>query len=155
MTRALIDGRFDLGRGTYDALVEHARSDHPFEVCGLLAGAGGSVLRHYRIPNAARSMTYYSMEPKAMLHAFNEIDDEGWDLQAIYHSHTHTEAFPSATDVELAFYPEAVYLIVSLQDEDEPEVRAFNIVDGRITERELYVDGTRASARRPSAAERP
>lgn len=138
MTRALTRGRFDLDRATHDAIVEHARSDRPFEVCGLLAGEDGRIRRHYRIPNAARSMTFYTMEPQAMLRAFNEMDDRGWDLLAIYHSHTHTEAFPSPTDVELAFYPEAVYLIVSLQHV-EPVVRAFDIVDGRISERELHV----------------
>lgn len=144
MTRAQIAGRFDLDRATYDALVEHARSDHPYEVCGLLAGEPGRIRRHYRVPNAARSMTYYTMDPKAMLHAFNDMDDEGFQLLAIYHSHTHTEAFPSRTDVELAFYPEAAYLIVSLQDA-EPVVRAFDIVDGRIAERVLHVDGAPAA----------
>jgi [CysO sulfur-carrier protein]-S-L-cysteine hydrolase len=143
MTRAQIAGTFELDRATYDALVEHARSDFPFEVCGLLAGADGQVTRHYRVPNEARSMTFYNMEPKAMLHAFNDMDDRDIDLQAIYHSHTHTEAFPSATDVERATYPDAVYLIVSLQD-DEPVIRAFNIVDGRVSERVLTVDGESA-----------
>lgn len=142
MTKAEISGTLDLDRETYDALIAHARSDVPYEVCGLLATDDGSrVARHYPIPNAARSMTYYNMDPKAMLRAMNEIDDNGWDLLAIYHSHTHTEAFPSPTDVELAFYPDAVYLIVSLQDPHEPVIRAFNIVDGKITERELTVDG--------------
>jgi [CysO sulfur-carrier protein]-S-L-cysteine hydrolase len=140
MTRAEISGRLDLPRDVYDAIVEHARSDFPFEVCGLLAHQNGELRKHFRIPNAARSMTYYSMDPKAMLHAFNEIDDSDWELLAIYHSHTHTEAFPSQTDVELAFYPDAVYLIVSLQD-PEPVLRAFDIVDARITERVLTVDG--------------
>jgi [CysO sulfur-carrier protein]-S-L-cysteine hydrolase len=144
VTRALRHGRFHLHRATYDALVDHARSDFPFEVCGLLAHKEGQLRKHYRIPNAERSMTYYSMDPKAMLTAFNEMDDEEWELAAIYHSHTHTEAFPSQTDVELAFYPEAVYLIVSLQVPDEPVIRAFDIVDGRITERALHVDGVEA-----------
>ena len=144
MTRARIEGTVELTRTVYDALVEHARSDSPYEVCGLLAGSGDRVVKHYPIPNAARSMTYYSMDPKAMLHAMNEIDDNDWDLFAIYHSHTHTEAFPSSTDVELAFYPEPTYLIVSLQDADAPVIRGFGIVDGVITERELLVDGTPA-----------
>jgi proteasome lid subunit RPN8/RPN11 len=140
VTRARIEGELQLDRATYDALVEHARSDFPYEVCGLLAGTDGRVLKHYRIPNAARSMTYYSMDPKPMLHAMNEIDDQDWDLLAIYHSHTHTEAFPSPTDVELAFYPEPTYLIISLQD-DEPVLRGFGITEGTITERLLLVDG--------------
>lgn len=145
MTRAEIDGRLDLDRATFDALVEHARSDAPFEVCGLLATDGAErVATHYEIPNAARSMTYYNMDPKAMLHAFNDMDDRDLDLLAIYHSHTHTEAFPSKTDVELAFYPDAVYLIVSLQEPDEPVIRAFNIREGKITERVLTVEGEEA-----------
>lgn len=144
MTRARIEGTVELDSAVYDALVEHARSDFPYEVCGLLAGQNGQVVKHYPIPNAARSMTYYSMDPKSMLHAMNEIDDNDWDLLAIYHSHTHTEAFPSPTDVELAFYPEPTYLIVSLQDDDAPVIRGFGIVDGTITERELLVDGAPA-----------
>jgi [CysO sulfur-carrier protein]-S-L-cysteine hydrolase len=147
VTRADIRGRIDLDRATYDALIEHARSDHPFEVCGLLAHDGVETTRpvkHWEIPNAARSMTYYSMDPKAMLAAFNEMDDADWGLLAIYHSHTHTEAFPSPTDVQLAFYPEAVYLIVSLQDPDAPVLRAFDIVDGAITERVVHVEGVEA-----------
>ena len=144
MTRAHIDGRFDLDRSTFEALVAQARSDFPYEVCGLLAGDGAGVRKHYVIPNAARSMTFYEMEPKALLAAMNDIDDRDWELLAIYHSHTHTEAFPSPTDVELAFYPEAVYLIVSLQDADEPVVRGFSIVDGKVTERVVFVDGEEA-----------
>lgn len=143
MTKAEIAGGLDLPRDVYTALVEHARSDAPFEVCGLLAGEGGEFRTHYPIPNAARSMTYYSMDPKAMLHAMNDMDDQDWDLLAIYHSHTHTEAFPSKTDVELAVYPDAVYLIISLQD-PEAVIRAFDIRDGRITERVLTVDGEQA-----------
>ena len=67
----------------------------------------------------------------------------GWDLLAIYHSHTLTPAYPSATDVRLAFYPEAHYVIVSLQEPDLPRVRAFRIVDGVITERDLVIPGDR------------
>jgi [CysO sulfur-carrier protein]-S-L-cysteine hydrolase len=146
VTRADIRGRLDLDRATHDALIAHARSDFPYEVCGLLAHADGTFAKHWEIPNAARSMTYYSMDPKAMLTAFNEMDDEDWELQAIYHSHTHTEAFPSPTDVELAFYPEAVYLIISLQDPDQPVIRGFDIVDGKITERVLTVDGAEVTS---------
>jgi proteasome lid subunit RPN8/RPN11 len=143
VTKAEIVGGLDLPRDVYTALVEHALSDAPFEVCGLLAGEQGEFRRHYPIPNAARSMTYYSMDPKAMLHAMNDMDDQEWDLLAIYHSHTHTEAFPSKTDVELAVYPDAVYLIISLQD-PKAVIRAFDIRDGRITERVLTIDGEQA-----------
>jgi proteasome lid subunit RPN8/RPN11 len=141
VTTAQGNREFHLDRETHAALIEHARSDFPYEVCGLLAGVDGRFTKHYRIPNAARSMTFYNMDPKAMLVAMNEMDDNDWDLLGIYHSHTHTAAYPSATDVELAFYADAVYLIVSLQDVDRPHVRAFDIVDGVITERTVVVDG--------------
>jgi proteasome lid subunit RPN8/RPN11 len=130
-----LDGRINA------ALIEHALSDFPYEVCGLLAGKDGRLTKHYRIPNAVRSMTFYNMDATAMLAAMNEMDDNEWDLLGIYHSHTHTEAYPSATDVELAFYADAVYLIVSLQDRERPVVRAFDIVDRVITERVVIVDG--------------
>ncbi|HWH32554.1 MAG TPA: M67 family metallopeptidase [Egibacteraceae bacterium] len=144
MTKAAIEGTVDLSRQVYDQMVAHARSDFPYEVCGMVAGTGGRFDRHYEIPNAERSMTFYKMDGKAHLKAITEIEDNDWEF-GIYHSHTHTEAFPSVTDVELAVYPEAVYLIVSLQD-PEPVIRAFDIRDGRITERVLTVDGEQAPA---------
>ncbi len=141
MTTAQSSREFHLDRATYDEIVAHARSDFPYEVCGLLAGVDGRLTALYRVPNAARSMTFYNMDPTAMLRAMNEMDDHAWDLLGIYHSHTHTEAYPSATDIELAFYADAVYLIVSLQDAEDPRIRAFDIVDGTVTERTLLVDG--------------
>jgi proteasome lid subunit RPN8/RPN11 len=141
VTTAQSSREFHLDRQTHDDLIAHARSDFPYEVCGLLAGRDGHLVAHYRIPNAARSMTFYNMDPGAMLEAMNEMDDNDWDLLGIYHSHTHTEAYPSATDVDLAFYADAVYLIVSLQDPDRPEVRAFDIVNGAVGERTLVLDG--------------
>lgn len=147
MTRAETSGRFDLDRATFDALVDHARSDAPYEVCGLLAAdSDGRVVAHYPIANASRSITYYSMDATEMLHAFNDMDDRDLDLVAIYHSHTHTEAFPSRTDVELAAYPDACYLIVSLAEPEAPIIRGFDIIDAQITERTVYLDGAEAPA---------
>jgi proteasome lid subunit RPN8/RPN11 len=143
VTQAAISGRLDLERDLFDTLVAHARSDFPFEVCGLLAGQDGKFVKHYAVANEARSMTFYRMDSKALLAAMNDMEANDWELASIYHSHPHTEAFPSPTDVELAFYPDAVYLLVSLQDE-QPVMRAFNIVDGKVTELDLYVDGTLA-----------
>jgi [CysO sulfur-carrier protein]-S-L-cysteine hydrolase len=141
VTRAEIQGVLDLEGTLYDELVAHARSDFPFEVCGLLAGPDGQVAKAFRIPNAARSMTFYNMDPKPMLQAMREIDDREWDLLGIYHSHTHTEAYPSATDVELAVYPDVAYVIVSLQDDANPVIRAFDIDEEIITERTVRRDG--------------
>ena len=69
MTRAELAGELELDRKTYDEIVAHARGDFPFEACGLLAGQGGRVVKHFVVPNDARSMTFYSMEPKALLRA--------------------------------------------------------------------------------------
>lgn len=146
MTRAPVTGRLELSAGLYDDLVEHARSDLPFEVCGLLAGPPGAVAAGWRIPNADRSMTHYTMDPTAMLHVMREIDDRDWELAGIYHSHTHTEAYPSATDVELAAYPDVAYVIVSLQDGRQPVIRAFDIDGGTITERKVLREGEEVAA---------
>jgi [CysO sulfur-carrier protein]-S-L-cysteine hydrolase len=134
------DEAFRLDAGTWDALVEHSWSDFPYEVCGLLGVRPDGTCVHFPIDNAERSMTYYVMDGKQLLRAMREIEDEGWGL-AIYHSHTHTQAYPSATDIRLAAYPEATYLIVTLQDRDHPDIRAFRIVDGEVTERPVEVTG--------------
>jgi proteasome lid subunit RPN8/RPN11 len=120
-----------------DEMIEQARAEYPNEACGLLAGKDGSATRVFRMTNAERSPVIYRMEPREQLKVFNEIEDAGLDLVAIYHSHTRSPAYPSATDVRLAYYPEAVYLIVSLQDADEPVLRGFRIHDGRVDEVEL------------------
>ena len=125
--------------------MEHAWSDFPYEVCGLLGVRPDGSIAHYRIDNAERSMTYYTMDPKQLLRAMRDIEDEGWGL-AIYHSHTHTEAYPSATDIRLAAYPDATYLIVTLQDRDRPEIRGFRIVDGEVAEQPVVVHDAIAPA---------
>jgi proteasome lid subunit RPN8/RPN11 len=132
------DEVFTLDRSTWDAIVDHAWSDFPYEVCGLLGVRDDGTIVHHRIDNAERSLTYYVMEPKQLLRAMREIEDEGQGL-AIYHSHTHTQAYPSATDIRLAAYPEATYVIVTLQDRDAPDIRAFSIVDGVVTEKPVVV----------------
>ncbi|HEX9889989.1 MAG TPA: M67 family metallopeptidase [Nitriliruptorales bacterium] len=132
------DDLFTLDQATWDALVDHAWSDHPFEVCGLLGVRSDGSIAHYEIDNDARSMTYYAMNPLQLLKAMRDIEDNGWEL-AIYHSHTHTAAYPSQTDKDLAAYPEATYLIVSLQDRDAPHIRGFSIIDGQVTEKRVDV----------------
>lgn len=140
-TEVVQDGvadRFVLDRGTWDTLVEHAWSDFPYEVCGLLGVRADGSIAHFPIENAERSMTYYVMDAKQLLRAMREIEDEGYDL-AIYHSHTHTQAYPSDTDIRLAAYPDATYLIVTLQDRDHPDVRAYSIIGGEVTEKPVIV----------------
>ena len=135
---------FVLDRGTWETLVEHAWSDFPYEVCGLLGVRPDGSIAHFPIDNAERSMTYYVMDAKQLLRAMREIEDEGYDL-AIYHSHTHTKAYPSPTDIRLAAYPDATYLIVTLQDRDHPDVRAYSIIDGVVTEKPVIVRDEQAA----------
>lgn len=134
MPDTTIDAPFVIDAATWDALVEHSRSDFPYEVCGLLGVEPDGRLHHWPITNDERSMTYYMMNPKELLRAVREIEDNEWEM-VIYHSHTHTRAYPSATDIAQAFYPDATYLIVTLQDRDHPDMRAFRILDGEVTER--------------------
>jgi proteasome lid subunit RPN8/RPN11 len=131
-----VDDPLLLDSVTWDALVAHSESDFPFEVCGLLGVESDGTIRHFRITNDERSMTYYVMNGLEMLRAMREIEDDELGL-VIYHSHTHTQAYPSATDIRLAAYPDATYAIVTLQDRDAPDVRAFWIIDGVVTERSV------------------
>jgi proteasome lid subunit RPN8/RPN11 len=89
--------------------------------------------------NQDASPVSYRLDPKEQLKVFTEIDDEGWDLLGIFHTHTHSEAYPSETDLKQAFYPEATYLVMSLSDRSNPVLRGFTIRDGAIAEREVRV----------------
>jgi proteasome lid subunit RPN8/RPN11 len=122
-----------------EEIIEHARGETPNECCGLLGGKDGTVLGVYRCGSTEKSPYRYYLDPKDQIRILRELDDKGWDLVGIYHSHTHTEAYPSKTDVELAFYPEALYFIVSLLKVKAPVIRAFRINDGRILEEEVVI----------------
>lgn len=111
-------------------LVEHAVADLPNECCGMIAGRGDEATRVLRATNAEGSPFMYVMDPREQLRIMDEIDEAGDDLLAIYHSHTRSAAYPSRTDVELAFYPDTLYLIVSIADRDAPEIRAFRLAKG-------------------------
>lgn len=139
MSSTTLTAPFRLDQPTWDLLVARSFEDFPYEVCGLLGTEPDGEIRHYPITNDERSMTYYVMNPKDLLQAMRQIEDDELDL-AIYHSHTHTQAYPSATDIRLAAYPDATYLIVTLQDRDAPDIRAFRILDGEVTERPVVLD---------------
>ena len=128
-----------------NAIVAHARRDHPDEACGVVAGAIGSDLptRHIAMDNAARSMTFYEFDSMEQLRVWREMDDNDEEPVVIYHSHTATEAYPSRTDVSFAGEPNAHYLLVSTREDDSEEMRSFRIVDGVVTEEEInIVDAT-------------
>jgi proteasome lid subunit RPN8/RPN11 len=120
-------------------MIAHARAELPKEACGLLAGSDSRAERFYPMRNADDSSTTYRLDPKEQLDVFTEIDDKGWELIGIFHSHTHTEAYPSETDRRQAFYPDSHYLVLSLADREAPVLRGFTIVDGTVAEQEVRV----------------
>jgi [CysO sulfur-carrier protein]-S-L-cysteine hydrolase len=130
-----------LDRASYDAIVAHARADAPDEACGLVAMRDGRPTRVIPMTNAERSPTFYVMDSAELFHAFRSMRDNGEDDEefVIYHSHTATEAYPSRTDVSIAAYPDAHYVVVSVRDPVEVELRSFRIADGEVTEEEVVV----------------
>ena len=116
-----------LPRPLAQELVAHAIADLPNECCGMISGQGSHAAVVHRAANTEASPFMYVMDPQEQLRIMNEIDAAGDDLVAIYHSHTRSAAYPSRTDVDLAFFAETLYLIVSIADRDAPEIRAFRI----------------------------
>ena len=120
-----------------EEIVAHAEEDQPNECCGIIAVKDGRAVKVFRAANAEASPVRYGLDPREQYEIMMEIDRNGWTLGAIYHSHTRSPAYPSQTDINLAFYPDALYLIVSLQDPERPGVRAFRIADDQVDEVEL------------------
>jgi proteasome lid subunit RPN8/RPN11 len=130
-----------LERRYVDEMVAHAIADAPNECCGIIAGKDGRATKLYRAKNAEASPYRYSVDPKELFRINRECDENGWEFYVVYHSHTMSEARPSPTDVRLAFWPEAYYVLVSLADKDKPVVRAFRIVDGEVSEEPIEEPG--------------
>jgi [CysO sulfur-carrier protein]-S-L-cysteine hydrolase len=124
-----------------EAIVAHARADHPDEACGVLAGPAGGDRPGRFIPmtNAARSPTFYEFDSTEQFQVWREMDEAGEEPVVIYHSHTATEAYPSRTDISLASEPGAHYVLVSTRDEDQAEFRSYRIVNGEVTEEPVTV----------------
>lgn len=121
-----------------DEMIEHAREDNPNECCGLVGGSDGVAATVYRARNAEQSPYRYSIAPPEQLALMNRIDEAGEEIVGIYHSHTRTAAYPSQTDINLAVgWPDSVYLIVSLENPDDPYVRGFRIRDGEVEDVDL------------------
>jgi len=129
-----------IARSLLDELIEHARADAPNECCGMIESAAGRAVRVHRARNAAVSPLRYEIEGMEQYRIQSEIEDAGHALGAIYHSHTRSAPYPSQTDINLAFYPESLYVIVGVA-ETEAEIRGFHIVDGRVSEASLEIEG--------------
>jgi proteasome lid subunit RPN8/RPN11 len=134
-----------ISRTHVDAMVAHARADHPDEACGVIVGPEGSdtPTRFLAMTNADRSPTFFRFDPTEQLHLYREMDDRDEEVVVVYHSHTATEAYPSRTDISYAAEPQAHYVLVSTAesgaDEGPVSVRSYRIVDGVVTEEELRV----------------
>jgi proteasome lid subunit RPN8/RPN11 len=122
-----------------ERVIEHARQEYPLESCGILAGKAGKITNFYPMVNTERSSSSYLMEPEEQLRVFLEMEKKGLELSAIYHSHPHTAAYPSQRDVDYAFYPDSLILIISLMEKEAPRIAAFQIEEGKIERKAVRV----------------
>ena len=128
-------------RDLVDAMVQHARRDHPMEACGVLAGPAGSGRpeRFIAMRNFACSTTFYEFDADELIELYRKLESRDEEWVVFYHSHTATEAYPSRTDVNIAGYPEAHYVLISTRDPDVHELRSFRIIDGTVTEEPVEI----------------
>jgi proteasome lid subunit RPN8/RPN11 len=136
-----VDDVLTIDRATYEAIVAHARRDHPDEACGVVAGPEGTDRPARFVPmlNAARSPTFYEFDSADLLQLYKQMDANDEEPVVVYHSHTATEAYPSRTDISYASEPNAHYVLVSTRSDDETEFRSFRIVDAEVTEETVDV----------------
>lgn len=124
-----------------EAMVAHARADHPDEACGVIAGPEGSDRPERFVPmvNAERSPTFYRFDSGEQLKVWRAMDDADEEPVVVYHSHTATEAYPSRTDVSYASEPNAHYVLISTRDPEQHEVRSYRIIDGQVQEEPVEI----------------
>ncbi len=134
-----------ISRKDADEMVTHALEEDPNECCGILGGKNDHVMKLYRVVNSDKSPYRYRMDPLGQLEADKDCDRNGWQFVAFYHSHTHSPAYPSATDVRMAVqngWLNVWYVLVSLLDKQNPDIRVFRISpDGEIEEGKLHIKG--------------
>lgn len=130
-----------LTREQLEQMISQAKRDAPFETCGIIGGKDERAMKIYPLKNVdPEPITRYQGDPQQQLDALREIDDNGWDLLAIYHSHPATQPYPSPTDVARAFYPDSIYLLISLMNPEQAKVRAYRIVDEKVSEITVEVE---------------
>ena len=134
-----------------DELIDHAKKDNPNECCGIVAGKNEKATRIYRMTNTEKSPFRYRMDSNEQFKVQREIDEQDLQILSYYHSHTHTEAHPSATDIRMALWtdtneaiwPEVSYILISLQFPDHPEIKNFRILDGgKVVEENFQTNST-------------
>ena len=128
-----------ISRALLDDVIAHARADSPNECCGMIASRDGEAVAVHRARSAYPSPLRYDIDSRDLYRIMTEIEDAGLELGAIYHSHTRSAPLPSQTDINLAFYPDALYIIVGVAGE-EADVRAWRIADGSVEEAGLEIE---------------
>jgi [CysO sulfur-carrier protein]-S-L-cysteine hydrolase len=137
-----------LTRDQLHQLIAQARRDAPNETCGIIAGKDERATKILPLKNVdLEPRVRYNADPLELLHALREIEDNDWEHLAIYHSHPASPAYPSPTDIARAFYPNAVYLLISLMNPEQATVRAFHIVDEGVSEITLEIEDEDESPR--------
>lgn len=121
-------------------IIEHCKRELPNEACGILAGNGLNIVKAYEMENVDKSPSSFLMDPKEQIKVFKHMRGSALEMLGIYHSHVCSNAYPSKQDVNMAFYPEVSYVIISLADIDNPKVRSFRIKEGKITEEEVRIE---------------
>jgi proteasome lid subunit RPN8/RPN11 len=129
----------EIPRKLLSEMIAHAQEEAPAEACGILAGKSGRVLELFRTRNADRSPVSYRLDPEEQYRIFEDIEERGWELVGIYHSHPASPAIPSETDERQAGYPEASYVLISLAEPDAPQVRAFRFQGQGFSEEKITV----------------
>lgn len=133
-----MSGSLSLPASLRDQIVAHAKAGSPNEACGLIGGRDGVATSFHPVRNADESPYRYTVHPDDMVRVWAQLEDAEDEIVSIYHSHTRSAPYPSRTDVELATWPDAAYLIVSLRS-DPAELAAFRISEGRIEELSLEI----------------
>ena len=129
-----------IAQSLIDEMVAHAREDLPNECCGMVGGVDSEASVVIPVVNSAASPLRFEMDPQGQYNALKAIEDDGKEMLALYHSHTKSAAYPSQTDVNQAVaWPDQVYLIVSLADEDSPDVKGYFLKDLRIADAEISI----------------
>jgi proteasome lid subunit RPN8/RPN11 len=123
-----------------DEMINHAKAEAPLECCGILAGKDGAVTHIYKTKNTENDPDKYFMEPKEQFAVIKDMRLKEIDMLAIYHSHPHSPARTSGVDINLAYYPDAVYIIISLMDTVKPVIKGFLIKEGKVEETEIKVN---------------
>jgi len=128
-----------LKKESFNQIVRHSKEESPNEACGILAGKDDTVYKVYEMENSDKSPESFFVEPREQLRIMKEIRSSGLEMVGVYHSHLASQAYPSTRDLELAFYPDISYAIISLKDKENPQIRSFKIQDNKISEEEVEI----------------